>query len=56
MLPLEIAACLGSGGGVFRATERSLHAPTHLDIFHRCLEIGVPVDHEGDPHCIVRLG
>ncbi len=56
MLPLGIGAPLGSGGGVFRTMDLSLHATTHLDILRRFLEIHVQVDREDDGKCLVRLG
>jgi RNA 3'-terminal phosphate cyclase (ATP) len=56
MLPLGIGAYLGSGGGVFRTMELSLHATTHLEILRRFLEIDVRVDGEGHDNCLVRLG
>ena len=56
MLPLGIGAYLGSGGGVFRTMDLSLHATTHLEILRRFLEIEAHVDREGRDNCLVRLG
>ncbi len=56
MLPLGIVAHFGAGGGVFRTTDLSLHAATHLDILRRFLEVDVQVDREDDGNCLVRLG
>ena len=39
MLPLGIGAYLGSGGGMFRTMQLSLHSTTHLEILRRFLEI-----------------
>jgi len=55
MLPLGIGAHFGSGGGMFRTMELSLHATTHLEILRRFLEIGVQVDREDNDNCLVRL-
>ena len=56
MLPLGIGAYLGSGGGVFRTMDLSLHATTHLEILRRFLEIGIQVDGEDNGNCLVRFG
>jgi hypothetical protein len=56
MLPLGIGAYLGSGGGLFRTMDLSLHSTTHLEILRRFLEIGTQVDREGRDSCVVRLG
>jgi RNA 3'-terminal phosphate cyclase (ATP) len=56
LLPLGIGAYFGSGGGVFRTMELSLHATTHLEILRRFLEIDIRVDGEGHDNCVVRLG
>ena len=55
MLPLGIGVYLGSGGGVFRTMELSLHATTHLDILRQFLEITVQLDSEDDGNCLVRV-
>jgi RNA 3'-terminal phosphate cyclase (ATP) len=47
MLPLGIGAYLGSGGGVFRTMDLSLHATTHLEILHRFLEIDAQIEQGG---------
>ena len=56
MLPLGIGAYLGSGGGMFRTMELSLHSTTHLEILRRFLEIDVQVDGEDNGNCLVRFG
>ena len=56
MLPLGIGVYLGSGGGVFRTMDLSLHATTHLEILRRFLEIGVQVDREDDGNYLARFG
>jgi RNA 3'-terminal phosphate cyclase (ATP) len=56
MLPLGIGAYLGSGGGVFRTMDLSLHAATHLEILHRFLEIDVQVEQCGPGDWLVRIG
>ena len=56
MLPLGIGAWLGSGGGVFRTMELSLHAATHLEILARFLGIPFDVNREEHDRCLVRLG
>jgi RNA 3'-terminal phosphate cyclase (ATP) len=55
LLPLGIGAYLGSGGGMFRTMELSLHSTTHLEILRRFLEIGVQVDGEDKGNCLVRF-
>jgi len=54
MLPLGIGAYLGSGGGVFRTMELSLHATTHLEILRRFLEIDVQIEQYGPGNWLVR--
>ena len=56
MLPLGIGAYLGSGGGVFRTMELSLHATTHLEILRRFLELEIHVEHDGPDGWLVRIG
>jgi RNA 3'-terminal phosphate cyclase (ATP) len=46
----------GSGGGMFRTMELSLHSTTHLEILRRFLEIDVQVDREDNGNCLVRFG
>ena len=55
MLPLGIAAYLGSGGA-FRTLDLSLHATTHLEILREFLEIEAQVDREGPDNCLIRFG
>ena len=56
MLPLGVGAHLGSGGGVFRTMDLSLHSTTHLDILRRFLEIGIHVDRMDNGNCLVHFG
>jgi RNA 3'-terminal phosphate cyclase (ATP) len=56
MLPLGIGVHLGSGGGLFRTMELSLHSTTHLEILRRFLEIDIQVDCEDNGNCVVRFG
>ena len=56
LLPLGIGAYLGSGGGMFRTMELSLHSTTHLEILRRFLEIDIQVDREDNGNCLVRFG
>jgi RNA 3'-terminal phosphate cyclase (ATP) len=55
LLPLGIAAHLGTGGGAFRTTALSLHATTHIEILHRFLELDVNVEQDGRD-VVVRIG
>ena len=54
MLPLGIGAYLGTGGGVFRTMELSLHATTHLEILRRFLEIDVQIEQYGPGDWLVQ--
>jgi len=56
MLPLGIGAHLGSGGGVFRTMDLSLHSTTHLDILRRFLEISIQLEREDNGNCLVHFG
>jgi RNA 3'-terminal phosphate cyclase len=56
MLPLGIGAYLGSGGGMFRTMDLSLHATTHLEILRRFLETEVRVKQCGPEDWLVRIG
>jgi len=56
MLPLGIGAYLGSGGGVFRTMDLSLHATTHLEILRRFLKIDVQIEQVGPGDWLVRIG
>ncbi len=55
MLPLGIVAYLGSGGGMFRTMELSLHSTTHLEILRRSLELDVHVEQNGPDEWLVRI-
>lgn len=56
MLPLGIGTYLGTGGGVFRTMDLSLHATTQLAILRQFLEVEAQIDREGDNNCLVRFG
>jgi RNA 3'-terminal phosphate cyclase (ATP) len=56
LLPMGIAAHLGSGGGAFRTMALSLHATTHIEILRRFLEIDVQVKKGGRGDVLVRIG
>jgi len=56
MLPLSIAAWLGSGQSVFRTLQLTQHSRTHIDILRRFLEIDIEVENVNDKQMEVRLG
>ncbi len=56
MLPLGIAAYLGTGGGVFRTMGLSLHSTTHMEILRRFLELDIQVEQDGPDEWLVRIG
>ena len=56
MLPLGIGAYLGTGGGVFRTMDLSLHGRTHLEILRQLLEISVHVEQQGPDDLRVQVG
>lgn len=56
MLPLGIGAHLGTGGGMFRTTNLSLHASTHLELLRSFLGIDVRVQRQGPNDCLISLG
>jgi RNA 3'-terminal phosphate cyclase (ATP) len=56
LLPLGIAAYLGSGGGTFRTLALTPHARTHLDILRQFLGLEARVEETGADDCLVRIG
>jgi RNA 3'-terminal phosphate cyclase (ATP) len=56
LLPLGIAAHLGTGGGTFRTMTLSQHATTHIEILQRFLEVNATVQQEARDNCVVRIG
>ncbi len=56
LLPLGIAAFLGTGGGTFRTVALTPHARTHLDILRQFLGLEAKVEQAGANNWLVRIG
>ena len=56
LLPLGIAAFLGTGGGTFRTVALTPHARTHLDILRQFLGLEAKVEQAGASDWLVRIG
>lgn len=55
MLPLGIGAYQGTGGGVFRTPELSMHSKTHLEILKTFLDIHTEVVQQSRDDWLIRI-
>lgn len=55
LLPLAIAAHLGTGGGVFRTTHLSLHSTTHIGLLEKFMDLSITTEKRGENDYLVRV-